>query len=95
MVDTFIRHSKAKLVAQAMDSRLDLEKTNLDSGRGRTFFLTSLLIELIEGFAGARSWQHYCGDIRAIALMFASNASGETGRPRNSFSSTEVSCSIP
>src|SRR5438874_89125 len=31
-----------------MDSGLDLEKTNLDSGRGRTFFLTSLLIELIE-----------------------------------------------
>jgi hypothetical protein len=33
-----------------MESGLDLEKQNLDSGRGRTFFLTSLLIELIEGF---------------------------------------------
>ena len=30
-----------------MESGLDLEKQNLDSGRGRTFFLTSLLIELI------------------------------------------------
>src|SRR5437764_3571986 len=48
MVDTFSRHSKAKLVAQAIDGGLDLEKTNLDSGRGRTFFLTSLLIELID-----------------------------------------------
>ena len=28
---------------------LDVEKQNLDSGRGRSFFLTSLLIELIEG----------------------------------------------
>ena len=31
-----------------MESGLGLEKQNLDSGRGRTFFLTSLLIELIE-----------------------------------------------
>jgi len=32
------------------------------SGRGGSFFLTSLFIELIEGFAGARSGSNYCGD---------------------------------
>jgi hypothetical protein len=31
-----------------METGLGLEKQNLDSGRGRTFFLTSLLIELID-----------------------------------------------
>jgi len=35
-----------------MESGLGLEKQNLDSGRGRTFFLTSLLIELIDSKEG-------------------------------------------
>jgi hypothetical protein len=40
-----------------MESGLGLEKQNLDSGRGRTFFLTSLLIELIELKKGEQTAQ--------------------------------------
>ncbi|MGA2237133.1 MAG: hypothetical protein ABSG23_16840, partial [Terriglobales bacterium] len=36
-------------------SGLDLEKRNLASGRGRTFFLTSLFIELIDPATGVLS----------------------------------------
>jgi len=48
VAEKLMRIKRQNLAAKPMDSGLDLEKQNLDSGRGRTFFLTSLFIELID-----------------------------------------------